>query len=164
MLYMHPVVEREHSEPSVQRKSHSDRQFLNLKMNRTKIMYFWYLTQCEPVVHIYSIAATHSHCEGPQQTRRSLTTQTIRGSIPGNGQPLRHRWKRRTTRTINFDPHVSSGTEPRPDLVTGPDRPADASGFSSHRSALVGLPAGAKMRRFTGTVRRSDTNAFQGGE
>lgn len=37
--------------------------------------------------YISPIAATHTHCEGPQQTRRSLTTQTIRGSIPGNGQP-----------------------------------------------------------------------------
>lgn len=26
---------------------------------------------------ICSIAVTHSHCEGPQQTRRSLTTRAI---------------------------------------------------------------------------------------
>jgi len=34
------------------------------------------------MVHICSIAATHSHCEGPQETRRSLTAQDPRHRLP----------------------------------------------------------------------------------
>ena len=41
--------------------------------------------------YIRSIAATHSHCEGPQQTRRSFTIWNLRGSIPGNGHSAKHK-------------------------------------------------------------------------
>jgi hypothetical protein len=41
--------------------------------------------------YIPSIAATHSHCEGPRQTRRSFTIWNLRGSIPGNGHSAKHK-------------------------------------------------------------------------
>jgi hypothetical protein len=89
MLYMHPVFNGEHSEPLVQRKSHLDGRFLNLKMNRMKIMYFWYLTQCEPVVHICSIAAT-------QPLRRASTDPPLFNSLETSRIDPRQRAQRET--------------------------------------------------------------------
>jgi len=84
---------------------------MNSKMNEQKIMYFWYLTQCEPVVHICFTESPNRDSPGPQGLTRSLTISAIHDypAIRWEVSPGYHLWGERKSGEENALPLLVTG-------------------------------------------------------